>query len=87
MAKDESRQGRERSHLSRAQAAFYSGLVGGAVGMAVGTRLRRVFGRHGAAGMFAGTPCSALPAEGGGDPVASDADTESRPAEDAEGRS
>jgi len=65
---------RARARLSRGQTAFYGGLLGGAVGMAAGTRLRRVFGRRGAVTRFEGTPCSTLPAEGGGDPVPGPAD-------------
>jgi hypothetical protein len=50
------------------QTAIYSGLVGGAVGVAFGRRLKHVFRRR-PSSAFAGTPCSRLPAEGGGDPV------------------
>ncbi len=68
------KRGRQRGRISRAQAAFYSGLVGGAVSVAAGRRLRQMFGRRGASGEFAGTPCSRLPAEGGGDPIGAAAD-------------
>jgi hypothetical protein len=68
----------------RMQAAIYSGLVGGAVGMAFGPRLKHVFRRR-PSSAFAGTPCSRLPAESGGDPVTEPGNERGRGGREREG--
>ena len=50
--------------VRRSHAALWSGLFGGAVGIAVGTRLRGAVDRRSASRAFRGTPCSALPPAG-----------------------